>query len=59
MNIRPTALKAARDRHHSSTLAALIYLHGGDQRQRTIGDSVSDMAQQALHEQPGYQAESH
>jgi integrase len=43
---------------HSSTRAALIYLHGGDQRQRTIGDSVSDMAQQALHEQPGYQAES-
>ena len=44
---------------HSSTRAALIYLHGGDQRQRTIADTVSDMAQQALHEQPGNQAGSH
>jgi hypothetical protein len=44
---------------HSSTRAALVYLHGGDQRQRAIADTVSDMAQQALHEQPGYQAESH
>ena len=43
---------------HSSTRAALIYLHGGDQRQRIIADAVSDMAPQALHEQPGHQAES-
>ena len=42
---------------HSSTRAALIYLHGGDQRQRTIADTVSDMAQQALGQQPGHRAE--
>lgn len=30
---------------HSTTRAALIYLHGGDQRQRTVADAVSDMAQ--------------
>ena len=42
---------------HSSTRAALIYLHGGDQRQRAIADSVSDMAQQALREQPERGAE--
>lgn len=33
---------------HSSTRAALIYLHGGDQRQRVIAELVSDMAQAAL-----------
>ena len=41
---------------HSSTRAALIYLHGGDQRQRVIADAVSGMAQEALHEQPGHRA---
>jgi integrase len=35
---------------HSSTRAALIYLHGGDQRQRAIADAVSDMARKALRE---------
>jgi hypothetical protein len=43
----------------SSTRAALIYLHGGGQRQRTIADTVSDMAHQALHGQRGHQAETH
>jgi hypothetical protein len=42
---------------HSSTRAALIYLYGGDQRQRAIAGSVSDMAQQALREQPEHGAE--
>ena len=43
---------------HTSTRAALIYLHGGEGRQRAIAASVSDMAQQALREQPGHRAES-
>jgi hypothetical protein len=42
---------------HSSTRAALIYLHGGDRRQRTIADTVSDMAQEVLREQPERGAE--
>jgi hypothetical protein len=29
---------------HSSTRAALIYLHGGAERQRTIADAVSELA---------------
>jgi hypothetical protein len=33
---------------HSSTRAALIYLHGGDQRQRAIADTVRAMVQEAL-----------
>ena len=37
---------------HSSTRAALIYLHGGDQRQRTIADSVSDMARRRYTNSP-------
>ena len=37
---------------HCSTHAALIYAHGGDQRQRAIADTVSDMARKALREQP-------
>jgi integrase len=44
---------------HSSTRAALIYLHGGGQRQRAIADSVSDMAQEALREQPERGTEPH
>jgi hypothetical protein len=31
---------------------ALIYLHGGDQRQRAIADAVSDMVQTALGSEP-------
>ncbi len=37
---------------HSTTRAALIYLHGGNQRQRAIADTVSDMAQIALSSEP-------
>ncbi len=36
---------------HSSTRAALIYLHGGDQRQRAIAEMVSDMAKAVLDTQ--------
>jgi integrase len=43
---------------HSSARAALIYLHGGDQRQRAIADAVSDMAQEALRDQPQHRPES-
>jgi hypothetical protein len=43
---------------HSSTRAALIYLHGGDQRQRAIADTVSAMVQEALREQPAQRPES-
>ena len=43
---------------HSSTRAALIYLHGGDQRQRAIADTVSAMVQEALREQPAEGPES-
>ena len=44
---------------HSSTRAALIYLHGGDQRQRVIAGAVSGMAQEAPREQPGHRAGPH
>jgi hypothetical protein len=43
---------------HSSTRAALIYLHGGDQRQRAIAGTVSAMVQEALREQPAQRPES-
>ena len=33
---------------HSSTKAALIYLHGSDDRQQTIADGLSKLAQRAL-----------
>jgi integrase len=36
---------------HSSTRAALIYLHGGDDRQRAIADDLSKLAQQELRRQ--------
>ncbi len=42
---------------HSSTRAALIYLHGGDQRQGVIADAVSAMAQEALREQSPHHPE--
>jgi hypothetical protein len=31
---------------HSSTRAALIYLHGNDDRQRAIADGLSKLTQQ-------------
>lgn len=37
---------------HSTTRAALIHLHGGDQRQRAIAEIVSDMVRSALDSQP-------
>jgi integrase len=43
---------------HSSTRAALIYLHGGDQRQRAIADAVSDTARKALRSQPRHRSGS-
>jgi integrase len=43
---------------HSTTRAALIYLHGGDQRQRAIADTVSDMVRTTLGSQPDRPAES-
>ncbi len=43
---------------HSSTRAALIYLHGGDERQRAIADTVSNMARKALRKQPAQDGES-
>jgi hypothetical protein len=43
---------------HSSTRAALIYLHGGDQRQQAIADTVSAMVQEALRDQPSQRPES-
>jgi integrase len=43
---------------HSSTRAALIYLHGGDQRQQAIARAVSDMARKALRERPRRRPES-
>jgi hypothetical protein len=43
---------------HSSTRAALIYLHGGDERQRAIAETVSDMARKALSGRPGERGES-
>jgi hypothetical protein len=33
---------------HSSPRAALIYLHGSDERQRVIADSVSKLAEREL-----------
>jgi hypothetical protein len=33
---------------HSSTKAALIYLHGGDERQRVIAEAIDDLARRAL-----------
>ena len=33
---------------HSSTKAALIYLHGGEDRQRAIAQAVNDLAREAL-----------
>jgi integrase len=33
---------------HSSTKAALIYLHGGEARQRTIAEAVNDLARAAI-----------
>jgi hypothetical protein len=42
---------------HSTTRAALIYLHGGDQRQRAIAETVSDMVRSALGSQPERPAE--
>jgi hypothetical protein len=41
---------------HSSTQAALIYMHGGDQRQRIIAEAVSDMVRTALENPPDGQA---
>jgi hypothetical protein len=39
---------------HSSTRAALIYLHGSDDRQRVIADGLSKLAQRELRPQkPG------
>jgi integrase len=38
---------------HSSTKAALIYLHGGEARQRTIAEAVDDLARTALQEESG------
>jgi len=39
---------------HSSTRAALIYLHGNDDRQRAIADGLSKLAQRELRRQePG------
>ena len=35
---------------HSSTRAALIYLHATGQRQRTIADAVGDVTRAALQE---------
>jgi integrase len=43
---------------HSTTRAALIHLHGGDQRQRAIAETVSDMVRSALGSQPERPAES-
>jgi hypothetical protein len=43
---------------HSTTRAALIYLHGGDQRQRANAETVSDMVRSALGSQPERPAES-
>jgi len=43
---------------HSTTRATLIYLHGGDQRQRAIAEMVSDMAQAALNTQSERPAEA-
>ena len=43
---------------HSSTRAALIYLHGGDERQRAIAETVSDMARSALARQPPQRGKS-
>ncbi len=37
---------------YSTTRAALIYLHGGDQRQRAIAETVSDMVRSALESKP-------
>jgi hypothetical protein len=34
---------------HSSTRAALIYLHASSERQRTLADAVSDRARAELH----------
>jgi integrase len=33
---------------HSSTRAALIYMHGSDARQRQIADSLSELARQEI-----------
>jgi hypothetical protein len=41
---------------HSTTRAALIYLHGGDERQRKLAASVSDRARAALEVAPGQSA---
>jgi hypothetical protein len=38
---------------HSSTKAALIYLHGGEARQRTIAEAVNDLACAALQCETG------
>jgi hypothetical protein len=43
---------------HSTTRAALIYLHGEDQRQQAIADAVGDMARKALRERPRRRSES-
>jgi hypothetical protein len=40
---------------HSSTRAALVYLHGSDVRQRAIADRVSRLAQSELDQQANRQ----
>ena len=39
---------------HSSTRAALVYLHATSQRQRTIADAVGTMTRAALREIDGH-----
>jgi hypothetical protein len=46
---RPPAPRELMDRMgHSSTRAALIYLHSSDERQRMLADAVGQAAQAAL-----------
>jgi hypothetical protein len=35
---------------HSSTKAALIYLHGGYERQRVIAETIDELTRQALRD---------
>jgi hypothetical protein len=51
---------------HSTARAALIYLHGGDQRQREIAQSLSDLVDAELERRtkslegpPGHKASGH
>jgi hypothetical protein len=38
---------------HSSTRAAMIYLHSSDERQRQIADALGDFAAGELKRKPG------